>query len=545
MRHYRIISIALDGTMEVKELQTKGMKMRRIVALIIMGSGLLDLILAHEHCSNNPKYLYEDVTSMKSYNCRRIRRNEKRRVTLCLEDEVRENCPQTCGICCENQPLYKFETNYDPDKDCDWLARREIRKSLYCGNFSNKRRVKEACPVSCGICQTYVDNVNIPQYLLDSFKSPSSVVLPPPSLSPSPTVEVCKDEETYRHRGRHSCNSIRKDEHRRRQLCLEHEVRQACPVTCGLCCVDDESYTFRTSAKKGQQHCSFLQQSKTNRLKYCDRFSNGQMVRRGCRKSCDNCMPKVKLLRDYEGNDEDESKDRTISGPSKLSQDEEQVPDTRSVPAFLALSLTFISIGVLLSLYGIYSYTRKKMKKNSMDKEDSELKWSESDSGPSIDEGSSASSVSEGTSLAQKMTQSSFVVPTISNIGNKRTSNADVHKCTNFPCDVCARGQKILFVKAPRINVERDIDGRIDFVPVPVNYIGPRVTKEVEVSAIGTLSVSTERGNSSESERESESTFQSSSSLSSGVESVDKGDSETKYRADSTENSHSMLLSEI
>ena len=102
--------------------------MTRVLGSILIIHSVWKLIMAGEICTNKGSYIYEDATSSRTFDCRTIRQREKHRISFCLEDEVRENCPQTCGICCEDDPTYKFETTYGDDKDCDWLARKDIRK---------------------------------------------------------------------------------------------------------------------------------------------------------------------------------------------------------------------------------------------------------------------------------------------------------------------------------------------------------------------------------------------------------------------------------
>jgi len=245
-------------------------------------------------------------------------------------------------------------------------------------------------------------------------------------------------------------------------------------------------------------------------------------------------MSEVKLVK------KDEDKSRGIAGPAALSEGDED-PAAATIPPFLVLSLTFIAIGVLLALYGIHSCTkRKRMDRlekalNDKKKEKAESSASSSDTERYFDEGIPVDSIPDD---SLKMSESSsFVPPTISNIGNKRTSLANVHKCQNFPCNVCRRKQDIVFVKAPRVTAERGEDGKIEFVPVPVNYVGPNLTQELKPTE--TLSVSVDDGSGSSGES-GESEFTHSDSATDDSEGS-KSDSEAKS---AEEKSHSMLLSD-
>ena len=41
----------------------------------------------------------------------------------CAREEVRVNCPQSCGLCCMDDPFYSFTTNMVKERDRTWLGR--------------------------------------------------------------------------------------------------------------------------------------------------------------------------------------------------------------------------------------------------------------------------------------------------------------------------------------------------------------------------------------------------------------------------------------
>jgi len=87
--------------------------------------------------------------------CKWIRNKEARRKKFCPKASVLESCPQSCGICCEDDPSYKFKVN-DKNRSCSWVGDKNIRKSKYCDTFQNGNMVRNACPYVCGACLTTV-----------------------------------------------------------------------------------------------------------------------------------------------------------------------------------------------------------------------------------------------------------------------------------------------------------------------------------------------------------------------------------------------------
>lgn len=417
--------------------------------------------LSPTQCLNDQLFKFDyDATFL---TCEQIGEEERRRIKLCQVEKVRQSCPQSCGICCENDPTYIFQTEYSSDQNCKWLGKHDIRSFLYCDeNNHNGRKVSDACPKACNACKLYVDN-NIPEYVLDLTLPPSIPATSPPSLTPSPTVATCMDEETFRFQGKkRSCEKIRKNEYKRKTMCLEDEVRNSCPYTCGLCCVDDDSYSFPSLNLQKEHNCSFLKDSESMQLKYCNRYKYGRMVRNYCQSSCQNCMPRVSIPKMEEKKKENEDDD-TI-GSATLQ--ERSVTKTK-VSGYLALSIIFFVIGLLLAMYGSYSFLQRK--KVTTQRKHSNMSISEPEE-----------SFSDGTLTdienSASVMESSFVAATVTDLG-KETSQANVHKCSNFPCSNCAKGNGVVFVKAPRTNVERGANGEIDFVPVPVKYIGQDYTQ--------------------------------------------------------------------
>jgi hypothetical protein len=62
-------------------------------------------------CVNNPDFTWGSVTDdgNPQKNCKQIRNKEERRVDMCPIPEVNAACPQTCGLCCEDDSIFRFK----------------------------------------------------------------------------------------------------------------------------------------------------------------------------------------------------------------------------------------------------------------------------------------------------------------------------------------------------------------------------------------------------------------------------------------------------
>ena len=469
------------------------------------------------HCYDNTQYSFDHEG--KTLTCQQINQDEFKRIDACTIDEIRSNCPQTCGLCCGNDVDFRFETRIRKNKDCTWLGAREVRKYLYCNTENDGRMVKDGCTKACDSCKSYVDNIKIPDYLKALTLPPISPKTLSPTLSPAPTIVNCVDHNNFKYRRNHTCLDLRKDEYRRQKFCKMTKVRQKCPVSCGLCCVDDETYSFVPYDNAKLHTCSTLQLSEIKRLRYC----NTRETREACRSTCENCFSRV-TPKDYEETSEEEKSDNGNRGRgpgSAINQDIRS--DLNQDNTYLIISLTFVGIGLAFSVYGAYinhSKPKPKKKRNDVkakffnhDKKDRKL--SEEQSTPTsqiVEESFSDRSLTfdiGSSNLSPKQSSTtSFVAATMTDLGKNDVSQSNVHKCTNFPCMICAKEKQITFVKVQRNNIERDEEGRINFVPVPVDFIGDVQTKEIKNLDTLTLSTNTsvEQYSSRTSTSESDST---------------------------------------
>ncbi len=109
---------------------------------------------AFSACLNDQDYKYNDEGKLRP--CSNIRINETRRQTLCLIAEVVNNCPQTCGVCCEDDPDFEFPLDLlNKSVDCSWITTNEnkvdIRRDNYCGmnDRVGSTSIRNMCPLAC------------------------------------------------------------------------------------------------------------------------------------------------------------------------------------------------------------------------------------------------------------------------------------------------------------------------------------------------------------------------------------------------------------
>jgi len=87
------------------------------------------------------------------HDCAWIMQNSNRRDNHCPIQEVRDNCPIACGLCCEDRAdfLFEFPIGNDEDlKNCSWLLHND---KTQCLSEFNGIKMMYACPKSCNACQ--------------------------------------------------------------------------------------------------------------------------------------------------------------------------------------------------------------------------------------------------------------------------------------------------------------------------------------------------------------------------------------------------------
>lgn len=154
------------------------------------------------------------------------------------EKTVKEACPVTCDACddddystssptgaptggtapqCHDDMSFRFQGN--PDRSCNWVAMKPAKR---CGksDINDEKTVKEACPVTCDACDD------------DDSSTPSPTA--------APTSPPCEDDTSFHFQGNpdKSCNWVAMKPAKRcdkSDVNDEKTVKEACPVSCGLC----------------------------------------------------------------------------------------------------------------------------------------------------------------------------------------------------------------------------------------------------------------------------------------------------------------------
>jgi len=115
---------------------------------------------------------------------------------------------------------------------------------------------------------------------------PTSTPVASPTSAPTPPVS-CANDPDFKLGGKKNCLWMMLTKKRRKKFCKKGKVREKCPVTCGACCADSETFEFKVKIKKVERtkKCAWLEKQKKNKVnKYC----KGK-VETGCTKTCKFC----------------------------------------------------------------------------------------------------------------------------------------------------------------------------------------------------------------------------------------------------------------
>jgi len=251
-------------------------------------------------CINNDNYVI-DNDPIKT--CKWVRLKNFRRVVQCKKRIVHVNCPVSCGVCCRDDPTYTLVTDGGFTKDCAWIAKQPNPRTKYCDTFNSGDMVRNACPATCNICKSYISLTpsNSPTTSWPTTSPPTSTfpttswpTTSPPTLTP--TI-ICVNDDNFRVDGdsTKTCKWVRGKDYRRVVQCKKKDVHINCPVSCGVCCRDDPSYTLVTDGGFTKDCAWIVKQTDPRATKYCDTFNSGQMVRNACPSACSFCKSYVSL----------------------------------------------------------------------------------------------------------------------------------------------------------------------------------------------------------------------------------------------------------
>ena len=213
-------------------------------------------------CMNDNTWQYLDFPRI---TCKWIRNVESRREEYCSKGTVvTDNCPQSCGLCCEDHPNYEFrDQEIKKDITCAYI-KNAVRRNKYCDLWRNGSMIRDICPVACEQCKT-----------------------------PIGATGSCQNNPDWTWFGfsQVTCNWIRNVESRREDFCNRNdEVKEECPQACGVCCEDDETYSMDSD---GEKTCAWVAYSDARISQFCGKYKNGKMVRDACPVTCDRCLEPV------------------------------------------------------------------------------------------------------------------------------------------------------------------------------------------------------------------------------------------------------------
>jgi len=263
-----------------------------------------------QSCHDNPTFRRNQVVQK---SCNWIGSTEDRRSNNCNIQNVVENCPQACRLCCDDDEEFMYETDRGIFRQCKWLSQNEDRQKRYCGKRGGKvggkkdgALIENKCGISCSRCG-YPSSM--PSYYpsLSASARPSTKMSSKPSFSPSmklssePSLEPsifpssnpsqsCRDNPAFRRNNveKKTCDWIGSTENRRSKNCNIQNVADNCPQACRTCCGDDEDYRFITGSGKSQQ-CKWLYQNEKRKERFCEKNLKNVLVTNKCGESCGRC----------------------------------------------------------------------------------------------------------------------------------------------------------------------------------------------------------------------------------------------------------------
>ena len=186
----------------------------------------------------------------------------------------------TSAQTCEDSTTFIFAAWGGTARTCSWISQgsglvAQRKQEVICPMVKNSKYVKDQCPKACDNC---------PQ---GPSISPSPVSHPPSS---SPTLSSCIEDETFTKSGK-TCSQIRNNESNRDFFCQKTDVREKCPVACGLCCADSPTYTFGRNDKT----CAWIALQSSRKSKLCVQsvYRKKKRVVYMCSKTCNTCEDEI------------------------------------------------------------------------------------------------------------------------------------------------------------------------------------------------------------------------------------------------------------
>jgi len=133
------------------------------------------------------------------------------------------------------------------NRDCAWIGRYDSRRRSKCADTFEGKKVSDACPATCGKCDSTGggDNNNNNDNTTttsDNNSSSSSTIIIPTSTA---VIDICQDNPDFRFKTTNkNCNWIRgqtekKHTEKKRDICNKPSngilIKSLCPFSCGEC----------------------------------------------------------------------------------------------------------------------------------------------------------------------------------------------------------------------------------------------------------------------------------------------------------------------
>ena len=91
-------------------------------------------------CRDNPDFRRNNEV-LKT--CDWIGLTSARRSNNCSIENVIDNCPQACRLCCDDDEDFRVETDRGNLQQCKWLSREKVRRDRYCGETKSSKIIKD------------------------------------------------------------------------------------------------------------------------------------------------------------------------------------------------------------------------------------------------------------------------------------------------------------------------------------------------------------------------------------------------------------------
>jgi len=195
-----------------------------------------------------------------------------------LDDTVRchyTECVFVIKMCDLNMNSHYYYDDYYYDDDFDDSYYDDVYGYHNNDDFVNKYYLYDS----------FGDAYTIPPVVVETSGDGHDIPNPTKVTALADTTE-CKNVPEYRFRDEavKSCIWIGATEFRRRDLCSSREVRENCPMVCGLCCADDPEF-LGVQYPTGNKGCAFLNADVSLTLNYC--FIDE--IKTYCPVTCENC----------------------------------------------------------------------------------------------------------------------------------------------------------------------------------------------------------------------------------------------------------------